>query len=144
MPYPVPCIHLSTFKKELDHLVSLGMLIPQKEREWASPSFIIPKKDGRVCWISNLHQLNKWIKHKQYPLQVNRIPIVTKLDISMPYYTYELDAESQDTIIMPFGKYKDLPISELPIEYVYWLIDRLNEKPTFDSGLYLALVERIS
>ena len=45
-PYPVPCIHLSTFKNELDHLVALGMLIPQKESEWASPTFIIPKKDG--------------------------------------------------------------------------------------------------
>jgi hypothetical protein len=41
--YPVPCIHLSTFKKELDHLVALGMLIPQKECEWASLTFIIPK-----------------------------------------------------------------------------------------------------
>eukprot|EP00804_Cyclotella_cryptica_P022337 CCRYP_015614-RA/>CCRYP_015614-RA protein AED:0.58 eAED:0.70 QI:34/0/0/0.66/0/0/3/0/128 len=30
-PKPVPCIHLSTFNKKLDHLVALGMLIPQKE-----------------------------------------------------------------------------------------------------------------
>ncbi len=44
--YPVPHIHLSAFKKELDHLVALCMFIPQKESEWASPTFIIPKKDG--------------------------------------------------------------------------------------------------
>ncbi len=60
-PYPVPQIHLKTFKKELDHLVRIGVLAAQQEREWASPSFIIPKKDGRVRWISNLHQLNKVI-----------------------------------------------------------------------------------
>jgi hypothetical protein len=48
-PYPVPHIHLSTFKNELDHLVKLGVLVPQKKSEWASPTFIIPKKYGRVC-----------------------------------------------------------------------------------------------
>jgi len=58
-PYPVPRIHLSTFKKELDHLVKIGVLAPQGESEWASPSFITPKKDGRVRWISNLCELTK-------------------------------------------------------------------------------------
>eukprot|EP00804_Cyclotella_cryptica_P012765 CCRYP_010539-RA/>CCRYP_010539-RA protein AED:0.43 eAED:0.41 QI:0/-1/0/1/-1/1/1/0/179 len=45
-PYPVPRVHMSTFKQELDHLVELGVLIPAQESEWASPTFIIPKKDG--------------------------------------------------------------------------------------------------
>jgi hypothetical protein len=109
---------LKTFKNELNHLVRLSILTLQQESEWASPSFIIPKKDGRVLWISNLRQLNKVIRRKQYPL-----PIITdilhkhfgykffsKLDISMQYYMFELDKESQDlcTIIPPFGKYKYL------------------------------------
>ena len=57
-PYPVPCIHLSTFKKELNHLIALGMRILQKESEWTSPTFYIPKKDGQVHWTSDLCQLN--------------------------------------------------------------------------------------
>ena len=57
--------HLSTFKKELDHLVKLGVLVPQQQSEWASPTLIVPKKDGRVRWISDLHQLNKVVRRKQ-------------------------------------------------------------------------------
>ncbi len=30
IPYPVPWIHLKTFKKEFDHLVGLGVLAPQQ------------------------------------------------------------------------------------------------------------------
>ncbi len=62
--YPVPQIHLKTFKKELAHLVRIGVLSAQQESEWVSLSFIIPKKDGRVHWIKNLHQLNKVIRCK--------------------------------------------------------------------------------
>ncbi len=117
-PYPVPQIHLKTFKKELNNLDKIGVLAAQQESEWASPSFVIPKKDSRVHWISDLCQLNKVIRCKQYPLPIitdilhkrSVYKFFTKLDVSMQYYTFELDKESQDlcTIIMPFGKYKYL------------------------------------
>jgi hypothetical protein len=81
-------------------------------------SFIIPLKDGRVRWISDLRQLNKVIRLEQYLLPIITDTIrehswykfFTKLDISMQYYTLELDKASQDlcTIITPFGKYKYL------------------------------------
>ena len=43
-PYPVPRIHYNTFKKELDHLVKIGVLVIRNESGWASPTFIIPKR----------------------------------------------------------------------------------------------------
>ncbi len=48
-PYPIPQIHLKTFKKEFNHLVEIGVPAAQQESEWVLPSFITPKKDGRVC-----------------------------------------------------------------------------------------------
>jgi hypothetical protein len=119
---------LKTFKKELDHLVRIGVLAAQQESEWALLSFMIPKKDGRVCWISNLRQLNKVIRCKQYPLPIitdilrkrSGYKFFTKLDVSMQYYTFEVDEESQDlcTIVTPFGKYKYL---RLPMGLKYSL-----------------------
>jgi hypothetical protein len=115
-PYPVPRIRVKTFKMKLGHLVRIGVLAPQQESEWALLSFITPTKDGIVCWISNLRQLNKVIQRKQHPLPIitdilrkhSGYEFSTKLDVSMRYYMFELDKESQDlcTIIIPFDRYK--------------------------------------
>ena len=114
--YPVPRTQLEVFKKELDRLEAEGVLSKQGRSEWIAGSFIIPKKDGSVRWISDFRGLNKAIKRKCYPIpRIGDIlsrrtgyKFLTKLDISMQYYTFELTDEAKElcTIATPFGLYK--------------------------------------
>ena len=58
-PFPIPKSHKETTMKELNRLCELGVLEFQPTSEWASPSFILPKKDNTVCFISNFREVNK-------------------------------------------------------------------------------------
>jgi hypothetical protein len=114
-PYPIPKIHKATLTKEIDHLVSIGVLKWQPSSKWALPSFIIPKKDYTVSTISDFRELNKQIVRKPYPIpkisttlqELEGFPYATTLDSNMGYYTIRLDPTSAKmcTIIFPWGKY---------------------------------------
>ena len=113
--FPVPRIHRETLKKEIDRLVKLGILKWEGESEWAFPSFIIPKSNGTVRFISDFRELNKLIRRKPWPLpkivetiqQLEGFAFASQLDLNMGYYTIRLDPDSTKicTIILPWGKY---------------------------------------
>ena len=115
-PYAVPKVNEDVFKKELEHLCEIGVLEYAGASEWAAPTMGISKKDGRIRIVSDFRELNKCIKHKVFPLPniqevLRKRPgyeFLSKLDLTMMYYTFELDEESKDlcTIITPFGKYR--------------------------------------
>ena len=121
-PYPVPHSQLETFRKELHHLVELGVLSRCGESQWALPTFIVAKKplpgetEGRVRWVSDFRELNKVIKPVNYTLPIitdilrkhHGYQFFSKLDISMQYYTFELTEEAKNLCVIstPFGNYK--------------------------------------
>jgi hypothetical protein len=102
--YPVPKHHEQVFKDELQSLCDIGVLERCGPSEWLSPSFIIAKKDSRVQWISDFQELYQFIKRKVYNLpKIQDIlshhagyMFLTKLDISMQHYTFELDESSKN------------------------------------------------
>jgi hypothetical protein len=65
---PIPKVHEATLKLEGQRLCELGVVKKVNRLEWAAPTFIIPKKDGYVRFISNFRQFNLRIKRKPFPL----------------------------------------------------------------------------
>ena len=121
-PYPVAQVHTAVFKKKLQHLISEQVLEQVQTSQWAFLTFIIPKRDGRVCWVSDFRKLNAILKRSRYFLpsiseimqRCQGFTYITKVDISMGFYTFKLDEASQRLCVIstPFGlfKYKRLPM----------------------------------
>ena len=119
-PYPVPHRLLPVFKNELQALCNDGVLERIGGSEHAYPTFIIPKRSGTVRWVSDFRKLNAQLVRTQYPLlriqdllrKCKGYAYMTKIDISMQYYTFRLTEEASNlcVIITPFGKYRYLSV----------------------------------
>jgi hypothetical protein len=48
--------------------MSIGVLEQIRATKWAALTFIVPKKDGHVCWVSDFHTLNSMLRWKYYLL----------------------------------------------------------------------------
>jgi hypothetical protein len=109
---------LDTLKKEVERLVEIGVLKKQPRSEWASPTFIIPKSNGTVRFISDFREVNKRLVRTPFPIpkiatilqEMEGFTYATALDLNMGYYTIRLDGDAQKicTIILPWGKYSYL------------------------------------
>ena len=92
--YPIPKIHTETLKMEVNRLCDIGVLKKVNRSEWAAPTFIIPKKDGTVRFISDFRELNKRIRRKPFPIpkiqdlliKLEGFQYATSLDLNMGYY----------------------------------------------------------
>jgi hypothetical protein len=120
--FPIPKVHKETIMKEIKRLIELGVLEWQPSSEWAAPSFIQPKKNGTVRFLTDFRELNKRLVRKPFPLpkistvlqELEGFTFATALDLNMGYYTIRLDPDASRicTIIFPWGKYsyKRLPM----------------------------------
>ena len=108
MPYhgqafPVPKIHMKTLMREVQWLVELGVLEVQHDSQWAAPSFIQPKKNKIICFLSDFWVVNKWLVRKPWPilkistvlLELEDFWFATAQDLNMGYYTIRLHPDHQ-------------------------------------------------
>jgi hypothetical protein len=120
--FPVTKIHKDTIIKEVERLCELRVLERRPASEWALLSFIIPKKDQTVCFLSDFGGVNERLVRQPFPIpkistvlqELEGFTFATALDLNMGYYTIRLDPDASKncTIIFPWGKYsyKRLPM----------------------------------
>jgi hypothetical protein len=90
----------------------------QPASKCASLSFIIPKKDNTVCFVSDFREVNKKLVRKPFPIpkisavlqELGGFTFATALALNMGYCTIRLDPDASKicTIIFPWGKYRYL------------------------------------
>jgi hypothetical protein len=78
-PYSVPRVHNEVFKKELLHLVEVNVLEKCGATEWAAPTFIIPKKNQTVRWVSDFRGSKRISTDHAYLL--SRRPIFRSVEL---------------------------------------------------------------
>lgn len=67
-PHPTPHMHEKTSRKEIDRLVKIGVLKKPSNGEWASPTFITPKKSGAARAASDFRKLHSMLRRKPHPI----------------------------------------------------------------------------
>ena len=61
-------IHKPTLKTKVDKLIKIGVLMKICNSQWVAPTFIKPKKNGTVRFISDFRDRNKRINRKPFPI----------------------------------------------------------------------------
>ena len=80
--FPIPKVYKETLKTEINRLVSIGVLKHENNSEQAVPTFVIAKKNGNVCFISDFREL--------LLLKLGGFKYDSSLDLNMGYYHIKL------------------------------------------------------
>ena len=121
-PRTVPFAYQDKLKKEIDLLLTQGIITPVTEpTEWCAPIVVTPKKDSdRIRMCVDLSKLNKYVRPEQYPsttppeavadIAQTKARYFMVFDTLKGYHQCPLDEESQmlTTFITPFGQFKYL------------------------------------
>ena len=111
--FPFPKVYEETLKTEVNRLVNISVFKLKNTSEWTAPTFIIPKKNGTLRFISDLKEVNKRIKRKPFPmpkiqdllLKLDGLKYAPSLDSNMGYY-HIIFSRKLFTIILSWRKYE--------------------------------------
>ena len=86
----------------MERLISIGIFERQLEPAWGSPTFIIPKSDQMVIFLTDFREMNKRIvrtpiqipKISSTPQEMDGFTFATAIDLNMEYYISRLDPDA--------------------------------------------------
>ena len=118
-PRRVPYALLDKYKKELDEMVNLKIIVPVTEpTDWVSSIVIAEKPNGSLRICLDPKDLNKAIKRHHFKLPTTEEVLAkmsgskwySKLDASNAYWQMKVDEESSSllTFNTPYGRYRFL------------------------------------
>jgi hypothetical protein len=109
-PYPVPLKNRQVFREEVYRQCDIGALRELnaneiETREWASPCFGVPKKNGTIRLVMDFCQLNKVLEHKEYPLptideiftDIRGFIFASVIDLNMGYLSIPHQGNSRNS-----------------------------------------------
>ncbi len=97
-PFTILHKHKAVPMKKIKRLCNIRVFKWQTPLQWASPLFIILKKDSTGRTVSDLRELNKHIVRNSYPIpkispalqELEGFTYATAFDLNMGYYTIRL------------------------------------------------------
>ncbi|XP_072246328.1 uncharacterized protein nfic isoform X1 [Leuresthes tenuis] len=103
MSYRIPERLLGALKKEVDLMLSLGIIRPSKS-EWCNPVVLVPKKDGTIRFCIDFRYLNSVSKFDSYPTprmdelteRLGKAKYLTTIDLSTGYWQVPLSERSRE------------------------------------------------
>lgn len=103
MSYRIPERLLVSLKKEVDLMLSLGIIQPSKS-EWCNPVVLVPKKDGTIRFCIDFRYLNSISKFDSYPTpriddlieRLGKAKYLTTIDLCKGYWQVPLTQQSRE------------------------------------------------
>ena len=83
-PFPIPTTQEPTLKQEINRLIKIGVSKKINNSQWAYPTFIFPKNNGTVRFISN--NLFQFLNIQDLLLKLEAFRYSTIQDLPMGYY----------------------------------------------------------
>jgi hypothetical protein len=61
-------VYSGSHRIRLSDVCREGVVAKDSYSKWAAPTFIIPKKEGTISFVTDFRQLNKALKRKPFPI----------------------------------------------------------------------------